>query len=351
MKALTNEGGMCMVVGLETKYVRLKDVMPGSLLGEEIFSLDGQVLLKKGVSLTTVHLKRLKQFGIDTLPLLVPLSQQSAEETVFCAHTRFYMSNQHLLVEEKSLIWNAKLKEIFTLVLQQTEMQDSLALLYRKDESLYQHSLTVAFLSTAIGMENGLNEEPLKRVVRAALLHDIGKVVSENYNEGNEALGNDHTWRGYNYLQTQRNLDPLASIVALSHHESLDGSGYPRGIKANFLHELTQTIAIANVFDRLTNQRKKKPLMSFAKALEFMLAFAPKRYSSLCLSAFMMCVTFFPTGSQVRLSNGNYGVVVAQNKGLPHRPIVTMIPQGIAERNGQAVKKVDLAKDYTLFIH
>ncbi|WP_186370622.1 HD-GYP domain-containing protein [Shouchella miscanthi] len=341
-----------MVVGLETKYVRLKDVMPGSLLGKEIFSLDGQILLRKGVSLTAIHLKRLKQFGIDTLPLLVPLSQHNADETVCCAHTRLYMSNQQLLVEEKSLIWNNKLKEIFTLVLQQTEVQESLTMLNRMDEGLYQHSLTVAFLSTAIGMENGFNEQQLKRVVRAALLHDIGKVVSEKFNEENQVLGDDHTWRGYNYLQTQRNLDPLASIVALSHHESLDGSGYPRGIKANFLHEITQTIAVANVFDRLTNQRKKKPLMSFAKALEFMLAFAPKRYSSFSLSAFMMCVTFFPTGSQVRLSNGNYGVVVSQNKGLPHRPIVTMIPQeDSAGRSNQTVKKVDLAKDYTLFIY
>lgn len=51
------------------KYVNIEEVIPGTALGKEIFSMDGQVLLSKGASLTENRLMRLRKFGIEALPL------------------------------------------------------------------------------------------------------------------------------------------------------------------------------------------------------------------------------------------------------------------------------------------
>jgi len=84
----------------DMKYVRLQEVLPGALLGKEIFSVDGQILLREGASLTTLHLKRLKKFGIDVLPLQVPKKQAKSYD-----HLHVYMANLKTIVEEKSVTW------------------------------------------------------------------------------------------------------------------------------------------------------------------------------------------------------------------------------------------------------
>ncbi|MFS0787193.1 HD domain-containing phosphohydrolase [Shouchella sp. 1P09AA] len=329
----------------EMRYVRLKEVLPGALLGKEIFSVDGQILLREGASLTTLHLKRLKKFGIDVLPLRVPKNQTKAYD-----HLHVYMTNLKMIVEEKSSDWKKRFETLFQQVIKDPQLQESLAFLKGRNDSIYVHSLSVAFLSTSIGFQLGYKEKDLERLIRAALLHDVGKVVSHHYTQKGVPLGHDHTWKGYNYLQSLSHVDQLAALVALTHHETVDGSGYPRQLKSHMLHDITQIVSIANVYDQLTHQRNIKSLMHPSDALEFMLAFSSKRFNPLCMAALMECVALFPTGSQVILSNGEVGTVVAQNRGLPHRPIVKLIYINQQNEDELNVETVDLAKMLTLFV-
>lgn len=344
MKAL-RRGGTCMELNGDMKYVRLQEVLPGALLGKEIFSVDGQILLREGASLTTLHLKRLKKFGIDVLPLQVPKKQAKTYD-----HLHVYMTNLKTIVEEKSVNWKKRFETLFKQVIKDPQLQECLAFLKGRSDSIYVHSLSVAFLSTSMGFQLGYKEKDLERLVRAALLHDVGKVVSHQYTQKGVALGHDHTWKGYNYLQSLSHVDQLTSIVALTHHETVDGSGYPRQLKAAMLHDITQIVSIANVYDQLTHQRNIKSLMHPSDALEFMLAFSSKRFNPIGMAALMDCVVLFPTGSQVVLSNGEVGTVVAQNRGLPHRPIVKMIYIDQQNEDELNVVTVDLAKVLTLFV-
>jgi hypothetical protein len=90
-------------------------------------------------------------------------------------------------------------------------------------------------------------------------------------------------------------------------------------------------------------------MMKPDEACEFMLAFSGKRFNVDYMTVLLHSVLLYPTGSQVILSNGEYGIVVAQNFGYPQRPIISILHSKGGMQN-IAVETVNLVKKNTLFI-
>ncbi len=138
------------------------------------------------------------------------------------------------------------------------------------------HQKRVAELSEAIAKEMGIDKERLEGIKVAALLHDIGKglgVPLEVLNKPGKlnpiefAFVKAHPELGYRILKEVEFPWPVAEAI-LQHHERLDGSGYPRGLKGEQIILEARIIAVADVVEAITSHRPYRASLGLESALE-----------------------------------------------------------------------------------
>jgi putative nucleotidyltransferase with HDIG domain len=147
----------------------------------------------------------------------------------------------------------------------------------RKDKYTKGHSDRVASLALLLGKELGLNTHTLKTIVAASLLHDIGKIKIDDIilkkpgrlSEEEFKRIQEHPGVGVELLRGKEFPWDIKPLI-LHHHEKLDGSGYPLGLKGEDIPMGARIICIADVFDALTSDRVYRKAFETEKALEIM---------------------------------------------------------------------------------
>lgn len=137
-----------------------------------------------------------------------------------------------------------------------------ISLFERKDSYTANHSRKVALISEFIGKKAGLRGTALRNLTIAALLHDIGKIgVPEHIIDKQDKLTDEefkimkkHVNLGAEIFRLYPEISHLSDIV-LHHHERIDGSGYPEGLKGDEIPFAARIIAIADVYEALTADR------------------------------------------------------------------------------------------------
>ncbi|SFA76954.1 HDIG domain-containing protein [Acetitomaculum ruminis DSM 5522] len=137
-----------------------------------------------------------------------------------------------------------------------------------KDTYTNGHSVRVAQYSREIAKRSGKNEKEQLVVYYAGLLHDIGKVgIPDGIINKVSRLTDDeydiiktHPVIGYEILNKLSNLGDIPE-GAYSHHERLDGRGYPRGLKGDEIPEIARIIGVADAYDAMTSSRSYRAAM------------------------------------------------------------------------------------------
>jgi putative nucleotidyltransferase with HDIG domain len=132
-----------------------------------------------------------------------------------------------------------------------------------KDASTAAHTARVALYTQALAEERGLDEQMVQRFMQAALLHDIGKVDIPAEILGKPGPLSDaefevmrtHTVRGHERLLAANVTDPIVLELVRSHHERLDGSGYPDRLAGAAIPRSAAWFAIIDTFDAMTSKR------------------------------------------------------------------------------------------------
>ena len=146
------------------------------------------------------------------------------------------------------------------------------------DNYTYAHSLKVATMLCLFGSAIGLNRQEQLQLACGGLLHDTGKMMipHEVLNKpgrlepGEWEVMRTHVPVTLDFLQASLSIPRGAIIIAGQHHEKLDGSGYPKGLKGKEINELARMAAIVDVFSALTDRRIYKPSMPVSEALKLM---------------------------------------------------------------------------------
>lgn len=154
------------------------------------------------------------------------------------------------------------------------------------------HSQRVARLAQQLCEELGHGGDAQRQAWRAGLLHDIGKLgVSSlildkpgSLNEAEYAAVRDHAKMGEDLLSRVTVLQPLAMIIG-GHHEMLDGTGYPRGVREDQIGPLTRVLTVADIFDALTSERPYRPALPVRRAVEIMDAEMGRGLDGACFGA------------------------------------------------------------------
>lgn len=147
--------------------------------------------------------------------------------------------------------------------------------LYQKNEREQRHCERVSELCGLIGAAMGLSQGEVAELKTAGLLHDIGKIgIDENLlNKSGDLSRSEwedmqrHPEIGYHILSSVNEFAAIAEFV-LSHHERVDGKGYPRNLKEQEIPLQSKIISIADSFDAMTSQRTYKRVMTKAEAVE-----------------------------------------------------------------------------------
>ena len=159
-----------------------------------------------------------------------------------------------------------------------------------RHEPTRQHGKRVAELAVRIGSEVGLDAPRLERLRLAALVHDLGKIgVADDVllkpgvlTPAERLHVERHPDVAAEILRQLRGSEPVAEIVA-NHHERLDGSGYPRGLRAEQMPRESMVLAVADVYCALAEPRAYKPALATSEILDVM---APLTGSKLDKAAF-----------------------------------------------------------------
>ncbi|SCZ81623.1 HD-GYP domain-containing protein [Pseudobutyrivibrio xylanivorans] len=219
------------------------------------------------------------------------------------------------------------------------ELSINLSKLKVCDEYTYKHSVDVGTMAAIVAKTLGESKEFIRDIAVAGLLHDIGKerIPTEIINKPAKLTSEEfmtmkkHPVHGYHILMDSKNITEEMRKGILNHHENIDGSGYPRGLKGDEIGKMAQIISIVDVYDALVTERSYKAAKTPAQAIEIMFTMSNK-FNMEYFKAFLSVVNVYPNGSTVNLSTGDKAIVLSQNRAYPLRPIVkTLIEKKIID--------------------
>ncbi len=360
----------------------LRDLTPGETLAKPILNDRGGVLLTAGTELTDRYVRHLIERGTgavtiedpDTDDIEIPdiisdslrstathtvykvyeamdsaashLKGLSAGEIAAALRSKDFQKTAQRLVPIDSVI--SVVDEIMNEVMD-AELLTGMAAIKSYDNYTFAHSVEMATAAIVLGRKLRLDRGSLKRLARACLLHDIGKIFIADAILNKEGGLTDeeqkvmrmHPLFGFELLQAVQPNDVLINHVALQHHERQDGLGYPRGLsgtnkvdRPKFGNEgrillIAEIATVADVYDALASDRPYRGALAPEKVIEIMRGMAGTHLNREIFDVFVSTVPVFPVGMSIRIATGRYrgyrGVVSRINRRVLDRPVVRVL--------------------------
>lgn len=225
-------------------------------------------------------------------------------------------------------------KEVVTACADQiTRNADAMLLLSSirdKDEYTSRHSINVGILSMLLGHRLGMPKTRLEQLGMGGLLHDVGKIRApeEVLNKPGRLTQEEfqiikmHAAQGRDILISSQGASSSVINVAYSHHERMDGSGYPCGLKEDELDLFTRIAGVADTFDAVTSDRVYSNRRTTIEAIKILQSSSGDLYDSELVSTFLRALGLYPPGSIIQLTDGRIGVVIRTNPKNEFRPLV-----------------------------
>lgn len=202
-----------------------------------------------------------------------------------------------------------------------------------EDEYTSEHCLNVCILAIAFGRHLGFNEAELEQLGMCGLLHDVGKmrVPNDILNKPGKLTAKEyrmikaHPVHGRNLLMSSPGVDQRVIDVAYSHHERIDGEGYPRKLNATDISEFSRIIAIVDAYDAMTANRCYSRAIPCTEALKNIFTDRNTHFDEHLALEFIKSVGLYPPGSIVELLNGLVAIVLETNYRYRHLPKVLVV--------------------------
>lgn len=255
------------LAGTAIKLFYIKGIkMSVYITKKDIRNKDGVLLLSKNQKISDRDLRKLRRFGKIDLKNpneIKPKTNHSPEaastKIIQSFRARKHITDEHVM-EEPTKILNTVIFES-----KNEPWWININALINHVSWLYTHSIDVAMMSLIMGVESGYGEKQLFDLGLGALFHDIGMLLlpksiiekSEPLNETEKLIFRQHCELGASSLESY-NLPKECTDIVLQHHERLDGSGYPNGLKADEISPYTKIVMIADTVDRSTSTRPGK---------------------------------------------------------------------------------------------
>lgn len=338
---------------LDEKMVLAKNIYSGECLiikegYKEIYKY-AQNLINMGIRY--IYVDDDNSDGIDIPDAISEETRVSCKSILTNTMDDFVKSNSLRLVKLKDSV-----EMIISDIIRNKDVQISLMDISSADEYTFAHSVSTTVYALLIGRKLNYSQKKLEQLAIGTMLHDLGKILLDNRIMFKEGLLTPeefeyvklHSPVGYEALREASNVPKLSSDIALNHHEKVDGTGYPRGLKGKQIDEFSRIAAIADVYDALTTDRCYRKKWSTNKALDYLIEKSGTMFDPELVQLFMQQIAVYPNGSMVRLSDGRLALVKEQNPSVPLRPVVRVFED---EKGNRVTKEeIDLMKVLSITI-
>jgi HD-GYP domain-containing protein (c-di-GMP phosphodiesterase class II) len=247
--------------------------------------------------------------------------------------------------------------EIMLDIMEEPQVIYNLSSIRNKSDSTYSHSLNVCALSVIIAFKLKLPKAKIRDIAIGSLLHDIGYTyISVDLYHLNVETCSDkelkelkkHIIYGYSAIEKMNWLSPTAKDIIISHHERLDGSGYPFHLKEERIKIGSKIVAVCDEFDsKVYGNFTTK--MKVHDAIDYIVSQAGLLFDFSVVKAFVASVAAYPTGVLVKTNQEEKGIVLRQNAKCPTRPVIRIIEDKEGKMPAQWIEK-NLTIELTLFI-
>jgi HD-GYP domain-containing protein (c-di-GMP phosphodiesterase class II) len=202
--------------------------------------------------------------------------------------------------------------------------------LYKKHPTIWEHSMRVSVLAMNLGRYLNLNDEELKIIGLCGMLHDVGALfISKEMLEESDnklELMQSHTILGRDILlNCTGEFNEIIAEVAYSHHEYMNGGGYPRGLKYEQILSYSRIISIIDLYVALTTEGYCDKVLTHYEAILVLLEHSNTHLDEVLVHSFIRCLGAYPVGCFVEMNTGEVGIVVEENPDEKLKPKVMLI--------------------------
>lgn len=220
----------------------------------------------------------------------------------------------------------------------------------RFQKDLFSHAVNVCVLSLVVGVLEDFDVDVAGLGV-GALLHDVGETrIPRNLirkknvlTEAERRLREQHPKLGAVLLEQNHDLAPCARQIVCEHHERIDGSGYPLGVRAGNLSLAGQIVAITDAYDDMLSGRNQAVLQPVEVLRQLFMQSNAGSLDRELVERIIRCLGVYPIGSLVELNTGERGIVVAANRTDTLKPTlrIVMSSNGLVHNSGPIVSLAD----------
>lgn len=335
-------------------------LIPGMRLSRPVFGPFGELLLGRGVELTSQYIFALKRCNILAVHVETPgkIDENEVEEALGTQVQIEAMNQVRLWAqsgERNRTTFTASVVKVVETIISEIvsgkTCVSGLAEIISADAYTFAHSVDVCVWAVTAGCKLKYDRQTLLRLGVGSLLHDLGKskVPGEILNKPGKLTPAEyeevkkHPLWSYRMLrfEAEDKIDPVSAAITLDHHERFDGSGYPRGIKGQEISEMAGLCAIADVWSAMTTDRVYRPALPRQEVYEMLMGSGGVMFDFGIAKTFLSCVQPYPVGTLVWLSTGDLANVVQVKEAFPFRPTVLVVATG---------EVIDLCKELSVTI-
>lgn len=343
----------------------IDSVKPGMKLGKTIYDDRNKELLKAGTELSLSLIERLKSKGFHTLCIDTLDSKDIILEDTIPITVRHQAITALRNLDIPSVMDSAK--EIVSSICSSLNISFDLLDLRNHENFDYEHAVTVAEMSVAIGKElkdtsgeSLFNQEQLDTLAIAALLHDIGKRCADkrvleklNVSKNNKDTAIQYSEKlipvyGYSLLKDNILVNAQAKAAILFHKTDENGANMPIAIPLDKVHLFAKIIHVADTYDILVNQKNEKGLyFSNSEIVEYLMGSCGSKFNLDVVKTFVAHIPIYPKGTRIVLSDGREGIVYENKVGEMLRPKVYLFNGEIldlAENNSLTIVSTDVQR-------
>ncbi len=347
------------------KEIDINQVNGYEILARDVCTESGAVIIPAGRIVYKEYVPRLIELGVTSIYI-----KKTTEADLFHEKDTIEEKIQHqcrknvrTTLEKYSYCGNVELSEIAKVaddimenILTEPEVIYNVSLIREQSDSTYSHCVNVSALSVLVALKMKLPERRVKDIAVGALLHDLGIIFIpinfntkfENWDEKQRKEFKKHVIIGYSLIEKENWLSSAAKEIILSHHERINGEGYPRKLRGERLKMGTKIVAVCDLFDRRIygNFAKKQKVHD---VIDYIVSQAGVQFDFRVVESFVASVAAYPIGTNVRTNEGEIGVVIRQNSKVPTRPVLRMLFDKDGKKYSEEIEK-DLTRELTLFI-
>ncbi|MCT4596863.1 MAG: HD-GYP domain-containing protein [Vallitalea sp.] len=348
------------------KRININSLEVGMELASHALTSNGLILIPSNTIIDENYIFKLNLYQIFFVDIKEYINEDSDENydndedpqflPKFTEFKKNYDESKELISTQLNNIsagGNININDLFTIsnklvksIKTKSELFNYLNHLKSKDEYTYSHSLNVSMLCNIFGQWLHLDSNEIEKLTVAGLLHDIGKLSIDKdiINKPGSLtvmefdIIKQHPQIGFDIVK-DLDIPEEIKMGILMHHEKIDGSGYPLGVKDNKIHDFAKIISIADIYDAMTSIRSYHDKTSPFKVIRL---FEQESYGLLdtkYLFVFLENIAYNYLHRKVRLSNGEEGKIIFIHPTCPSKPIVDV---GIAI--------IDMQDEANLFI-